>query len=101
MMNQGTYQPVGIQIGLGVKTAATKRIFTSGIAVNTDRNLDVMIEGEGFFAVQGLDGETYFTRNGSFNWALGTYGMITTANGKLPGRNRLCCERFCRYCWCW
>ena len=32
LMNQGTYQPVGIEIGLGVKTAATTRVFTQGVA---------------------------------------------------------------------
>ena len=29
-MGQGTYQPVGIEVGLGVKTAATTRIFSTG-----------------------------------------------------------------------
>ncbi len=49
-MNQGTYQPVGTEIGLGVKTAATTRVFTQGIAISTGRQLDIEIEGEGFFA---------------------------------------------------
>ena len=45
-MNQGTYQPVGIEIGLGVKTAATTRVFTQGVAISTGRQLDIEIEGE-------------------------------------------------------
>jgi len=81
MMNQGTYQPVGIQIGLGVKTAATTRIFTSGIAVNTDRNLDVMIEGEGFFQVMKEDGTLAYTRDGCFQ--IDALGQLCTNDGLL------------------
>ena len=81
MLNQGTYQPVGIQIGLGVKTAATTRIFTSGIAVNTDRNLDVMIEGEGFFQVMKEDGTLAYTRDGCFQ--IDALGQLCTNDGLL------------------
>ena len=81
MLNQGTYQPVGIEIGLGVKTAATTRIFTKGIAVNTDRNLDVMIEGEGFFQVMKEDGTLAYTRDGCFQIA--ALGQLCTNDGLL------------------
>ena len=81
MLNQGTYQPVGIEIGLGVKTAATTRIFTKGIAVNTDRNLDVMIEGEGFFQVMKEDGTLAYTRDGCFQ--IDALGQLCTNDGLL------------------
>ena len=51
MLSQGTYQPLGIEIGLGVRTSATSRIFTEGILQATGRTTDVAIEGEGFFQV--------------------------------------------------
>jgi flagellar basal-body rod protein FlgG len=42
------------------------------------------IEGNGFFAVQGTDGNTYYTRDGNFVWSVGTDGMtLSTADG-LP-----------------
>ena len=44
LMNQGTYQPVGIEIGLGVKTAATTRVFTQGVAISTGRQLDRSVQ---------------------------------------------------------
>ena len=56
LMNQGTYQPVGIEIGLGVKTAATTRVFTQGVAISTGRQLDIEIEGQGFLQVMKEDG---------------------------------------------
>ena len=57
-MGQGTYQPVGIEVGLGVKTAATTRIFSTGHLQSTDRQLDVAIAGDGFFQVTLDDGST-------------------------------------------
>ena len=44
MINQGTFQPVGVDYGLGVKTAATTRVHSQGTAVSTDRNLDISID---------------------------------------------------------
>jgi flagellar basal-body rod protein FlgG len=64
--DQGTQAPVGIEIGSGVKTAATPRIMSQGTVTPTEKQLDVAIRGEGFFAVQLPDGRTGYTRDGSF-----------------------------------
>ena len=64
--DQGTMAPVGIEIGSGVKTAATPRIMSQGTVNPTEKELDVAIRGEGFFAVQMPDGRTGYTRDGSF-----------------------------------
>ena len=64
--DQGTQVPVGIEIGSGVKTAATPRIMSQGTVTPTEKDLDVAIRGEGFFAVQLPDGRTGYTRDGSF-----------------------------------
>ena len=64
--DQGTQAPVGIEIGSGVKTAATPRIMSQGTVTPTEKELDVAIRGEGFFAVQLPDGRTGYTRDGSF-----------------------------------
>lgn len=40
--------------------------FSNGIIQTTDRSLDFALNGEGFFNIQGQDGNTYLTRNGQF-----------------------------------
>lgn len=81
MINQGTFQPVGIEYGLGVKTAATTRVFSQGTAVSTDRNLDVSIQGEGFLQVMKTDGTLAYTRDGSLK--LDSMGQLCTTDGYL------------------
>ena len=44
--------PVGIQVGLGVRTVSVHKFFTEGNLQNTDNSLDLAIEGDGFFQVQ-------------------------------------------------
>src|SRR5574344_525833 len=81
MINQGTFQPVGVEYGLGVKTSATTKVFSQGSAVSTDRNLDVAIEGEGFFQIMRSDGTLAYTRDGSFQ--LDSNGQLCTSDGLL------------------
>jgi flagellar basal-body rod protein FlgG len=81
MINQGTFQPVGIEYGLGVKTAATTRVFSQGTAVSTDRNLDISIQGEGFLQVMKTDGTLAYTRDGSLK--LDSMGQLCTTDGYL------------------
>jgi len=81
MINQGTFQPVGIEYGLGVKTAATTRVFGQGTAVSTDRNLDIAIQGEGFLQIMKTDGTLAYTRDGSLK--LDSMGQLCTTDGLL------------------
>ena len=81
MMNQGTFQPVGLEIGLGVKTVATTRVFTQGVSVSTGRQLDVEIEGDGFFQVMQQDGTMSYTRDGCFQ--LDSLGQLVTNDGLI------------------
>lgn len=81
MINQGTYQPVGIEIGLGVKTAATTRVFTGGVLQSTGDPYNVAIEGDGFFQVIQPDGSMAYTRDGSFK--VDGMGQLCTTDGYL------------------
>ncbi|MBQ6515683.1 flagellar basal-body rod protein FlgG [bacterium] len=81
MMNQGTYQPVGIEIGLGVRTAATTRVFSQGVAISTGRDLDIEIEGEGFLQVMKEDGTLAYTRDGCLQ--IDALGQLCTNDGLL------------------
>jgi flagellar basal-body rod protein FlgG len=71
--------PTGLQLGLGVRAAATTRNFSQGTLNQTSNPLDVAIEGSGFFQVQMPDGTTGFTRDGSFQ--VDGNGQLVTASG--------------------
>lgn len=73
-------KPVGAQVGLGVRNAAITTIFKQGNLLETTNDTDFAIEGKGFFAVRGQDGETYYTRNGAFVWAINNGGGVTLTN---------------------
>lgn len=60
------YSPNGVQVGLGVKTAAVQKDFAMGSALVTKNPFDLQIEGNGFFQVLTPDGELAYTRDGAF-----------------------------------
>jgi flagellar basal-body rod protein FlgG len=76
--------PTGLQVGLGVRTVATSRSFAQGNLQKTSNNLDVAIQGNGFFQVTMPDGTTNYTRDGSFQ--VNAQGQLVTATG-LPIAN--------------
>ncbi len=71
--------PTGIHVGLGVKPAATQKIFMQGSLQNTNNKLDLAIEGEGFFKVQLYDGSVGYTRDGA--WKIDSNGQIVNHSG--------------------
>lgn len=81
MLNQGVFQPVGIEVGLGVKTAATTRVFTGGPLAATGSPYDMAIEGDGFFQIVRPDGTLAYTRDGSFK--TDAVGQLCTTDGYL------------------
>lgn len=74
--------PSGIQLGLGVRTAAVHKIFTTGDFKQTGNSYDVAIEGDGFFVVNMPNGEKAYTRDGAFKIDnQGGQGRLVTADG--------------------
>jgi flagellar basal-body rod protein FlgG len=71
--------PTGIHVGLGVKPAATQKIFTQGSLQNTNNKLDLAIEGDGFFKVRMYDGSEAYTRDGA--WKIDSNGQIVNHSG--------------------
>lgn len=71
------------QVGLGVRLAAIQTNFSQGAAQNTGRSTDLMISGDGFFAVRN-GGETLYTRNGSFS-PDATGKLVTTEGYSVRG----------------
>ena len=63
----GQYTPTGTQIGMGVRMQSTQTEFTEGTLSQTGQELDVAIEGTGFFQVTSPDGTIEYTRAGNFS----------------------------------
>ena len=70
--------PTGIQVGMGVRPTSVQKIFTQGDYVQTGNDLDMAIQGDGFFRVLHGDEELY-TRAGNFT--LDSEGFITNSVG--------------------
>jgi flagellar basal-body rod protein FlgG len=74
-----TEVPTGIQLGHGARPAAVQKIFMQGEYKQTKNELDIAIEGDGFFQITMPDGETAYSRAGAFK--LDSEGRIVTSDG--------------------
>jgi len=74
----GGMVPTGVQVGLGTRVTSVQKIFTQGSFTETGNDLDLSIQGDGFFQII-RDGNTYYTRDGSFK--RDAEGYIVSANG--------------------
>lgn len=75
----GNQLPTGIQIGHGVQTAATSKVFTQGEMTQTGERMDLAVQGDGFFEVQMADGTRAYTRDGAFK--VDSQGRVVTNDG--------------------
>jgi flagellar basal-body rod protein FlgG len=80
-----TTVPTGLQLGLGVRAGAVYRQHAQGPIQITENTLDLALTGEGFFQIELPNGETAYTRDGTFQ--LNENGEIVTIQGYLvlPG----------------
>jgi len=81
----GTTVPSGLQVGLGVKTGAVYRMAGQGAIEMTENELDIAITGRGYFQIDLPNGNTAYTRDGTFQ--VNENGEIVTVQGYLvqPG----------------
>jgi len=81
----GTQVPGGVQSGMGVELMSVYRVTEQGSLKATDSAFDVAIQGEGYFQVQLPNGETAYTRDGTFQIDGG--GTLVTHDGfpVIPG----------------
>ena len=77
--SEGNQVPSGLQVGLGVRPVATQKLFTQGDFVSTGNDLDVVIEGDGFFQVTKPDGTVSYTRSGALK--VDKDGRIVNSDG--------------------
>lgn len=74
-----TQLPTGIQMGHGVRQVATQKIYTEGNMQQTGNQLDLAIEGDGFFQITMPDGTIGYTRDGAFK--RDSQGRMVTSEG--------------------
>ena len=73
--------PEGAQLGLGTRLAAIRNLHIQGTLNQTGNKLDLALNGEGWFQVQGPGGEILYTRDGAFN--TNGDGQLVTLDGLL------------------
>ncbi|WP_423821833.1 flagellar hook protein FlgE [Salinisphaera sp. SPP-AMP-43] len=71
--------------GLGVSVAGTSQDFSTGSLETTDRNLDLAIDGGGFFRLQN-NGQTLYSRDGQFEQTKDGY-LANSSGALLTGYN--------------
>ncbi len=77
----GINSPGGLEIGSGVRVVSTTKVYTPGELLNTGRNLDIAISGEGFLQVSLPNGDIGYTRDGSLQ--INANGEIVTTTGYI------------------
>lgn len=81
----GEILPAGVQVGLGVRPSAVSLEMRQGAMRQTNGEMDLGIEGDGYLEIELPSGETAYTRDGSLK--LTGEGEIVTSDGfrVLPG----------------
>lgn len=82
--------PTSIQYGAGAAVSAIIREQTQGHAINTGNQLDLSIDGPGFFVLNLPDGNQVFTRDGAFqidpttNQIVNSLGYVLSPGIEIP-----------------
>ena len=79
----GDPKPTSAQVGLGTRVASINANYEQGAMLASDNHMALCVSGAGFFSVSGVDGKTYYTRDGNFGWTLAQNGqrILSNANG--------------------
>jgi len=80
MVSEAMGATASTDVGLGVTTPLNIQQFTQGPVQTTSSATDCAIEGNGFFVVQGANGQQLFTRDGSFT--VSGNGTLQTQTGE-------------------
>jgi flagellar basal-body rod protein FlgG len=77
--SEDTLNPSGLNLGTGVRTVATEKLFTQGGIIQTGNPLDVAIQGRGFIEVLMPDGSSAYSRDGTLQ--MDDTGQLVTPMG--------------------
>lgn len=81
--SDGSIVPEGVQLGLGVRTSSISMDMSQGTLTNTSGDLDLAVEGKGFFEITLPSGEPAYTRDGAFKRT--SEGLIVNSEGYRLG----------------
>jgi len=82
-VNNGA-SPVNLQVGHGVRTAASVKTFSQGIFQQTEGALDFAVEGAGFFVTQDGNGNERYTRDGAMKMSTSDDGLMLASSSGRP-----------------
>ncbi len=68
-----------IQVGNGVQLSSTQKMFTQGGLQPSGSQLDIALQGDGFFQIRKSDGTIVYTRDGAFK--ISSEGSLVTPSG--------------------
>ena len=77
--SEDTLNPSGLNLGTGVRTVATEKLFTQGNIIQTGNPLDIAIQGRGLLQVTLPDGTVAYTRDGTMQ--MDETGQLVTSMG--------------------
>jgi len=77
--SEDTLNPSGLNLGTGVRTVATEKLFTQGNIIQTGNPLDIAIQGRGLLQVTMPDGTQAYTRDGTMQ--MDETGQLVTSMG--------------------
>jgi flagellar basal-body rod protein FlgG len=77
--SQDTQLPSGLMLGTGVRTVATQKMHSQGNIMQTGNNMDIAIQGRGYFQILKPNGDLAYTRAGAFQ--INSNGELVTASG--------------------
>jgi flagellar basal-body rod protein FlgG len=75
------FGPVGNQIGEGVRVGAITSNLAQGKTPDTGKELDISVQGQGYFSLLSANGTTQYTRDGSFH--LNATGQLVSSDGLI------------------
>jgi flagellar basal-body rod protein FlgG len=77
--SEDTLNPSGLNLGTGVRTVATEKLFTQGNIIQTGNPLDIAIQGRGLLQVTLPDGTVAYSRDGTMQ--MDETGQLVTSMG--------------------
>ena len=77
--SENTISPTGLHKGHGVKLTGTQKVFTQGNLTHTGNDLDISIDGDGFFQVLRPNGSISYSRDGA--WQRDSSGRVVNSDG--------------------
>jgi flagellar basal-body rod protein FlgG len=79
LTSQQSQAPTGLNLGTGVRIVATDKQFDQGNLITSGNDLDLAIQGRGFFEILLPDGSQAYSRDGTFQ--LDQDGQLATSSG--------------------